>query len=222
MANNSELSVRQQGVIISAQYHNVSEFTPEFLFTSKIVPSSWVCRLADQTPESSIIDDGYVQWEMTTEELRIIEHPNILLQADINDNAVVGAVSFARNFLVSAPYLPSRKLWSFWRVICIDPDSEKWALETFMARGWPSRLGDLTIHPRLNTSIGDFRVQVSITSGSGQEQQGGPPIPSTVFDCFVWKEMNQSPPEMTEDLDRWAEKARILEDVIGHLVQSGS
>ena len=47
MVNENELWIHQESAVISAEFHDVWRFTPEFLLEEEIVSNSWACHQGD-------------------------------------------------------------------------------------------------------------------------------------------------------------------------------
>ena len=216
MVTNNELWIHQESTVISANSHDIWRFTPEFLITSDIVPESWVCAQATQSPDMVMIEIGPVQWRMTREQLWITGYPDCPLSHVIEDTDPLLTSSVASNFLEATPYLPSQILWMFWQISAVIPDRDLWLLENFLSKGWPTAFGSVDLQPQLTVSLDDFAIQITVRN-SFVQRRGQPQPLATIFDCYAWRTANQSPREMVSELEQGKGKLRLTELAIRHL-----
>ncbi len=221
MVSDNELWIHQESVVISAESHDVWRFTPEFLVGSEIVPEEWPCRQATQSPDEVTIQFGPSRWVMTPTTLWITTHPNRSLKDDGSDVEGPIAPILATNFLATVPYLPSRRLWLFWQISAINPDRDRWMLETFLSGGWPSELGTVSLQPRLTVLWDDFTIQVTIRN-ENPPRLGEPRGESTTFDCYVSRGLDQTPEDMVLDITKKTERLLAVERTIKQLLGNGS
>ena len=219
MVSDHGLWIHQESAVISAESHDIWRFTPEFLVESEIVPDSWICRTATQSSDEVTILIGPSRWVMTPRNLWITTYPDRSLKDDTGDVEGSHTPSLTRKFLEAVPYLPSRKLWLFWRISAVIPDRDQWMLETFLNKNWPSELGDVVIQPRLTVVVDDLTIRVTIRN-EGFRQQEEAHGESTAFDCYVSRGSDQAPREMYFDISQSAERLQMLERIIEELLGS--
>ena len=221
MVRDNDLWIHQENAVISADSHDIWRFTPEFLVASKVVPDSWICRHATQSSDVATIQIGPVHWRMTREQLWITEYPNSPLSDVLEDANTPLIPAVASNFLEATPYLPSQMLWLSWQISAVNPDRDRWILENFLSKGWPSEFGTVVLQPQLTASLGDFIIQITVRNSSVRRQDEDP-AEATIFDCFAWRGVNQSPGQMVSDLGQRTERLQLAERAIRQLLGNGS
>ena len=221
MVTDNELWIHQESAVISANSHDIWRFTPEFLMTSEVVPDSWVCRHATQSPDVAMIQIDRVHWRMTREQLWITEYPNSPLHNVIEEANEPLIPTVASNFLQAVPYLPSQTLWLFWQISATNPDNQQWIVENFLSKGWPAEFGTVSLQPQLTVSLNDLAIQITLRN-SGVRRREEYLAEATIFDCYAWITRNQSPSEMTSDLGHRTERLRLAELAITQLLGSRS
>ena len=221
MVSDNELWIHQESAVISAESHDVWRFTPEFLLASEIVPDTWICRQATQSSDEVMIHIGPVQWTMTPKDLWITAYPDQPLTVDADDASVHLIPVVTSNFLETVPYVPTRRLWLFWQISIVNPDRDRWMLETFLNGGWPSDLGVVALQPRLTVFLNDLTIQMTVRNITSY-RRGEAHLESTAFDCYVSRGADQTPGDMVLDLTHRAERLSLVERAIRQLLGNGS
>ena len=221
MVTDNELWIHQESAVISADTHDIWRFTPEFLTASEVVPNSWICSHAAQSSDEATIQIGPVHWRMSREQLWITTYPDSPLSDVIEDDNMPLIPTVASNFLEAAPHLPSQTLWLFWQISAINPDRDQWILENFLSKGWPAGFGTVVLQPQLTVSLGDFAIQITVRN-TPVRRQDEDPADATIFNCFAWRRVNQSPIEMVSDLEQTTERLQLTEHAIRQLLGTGS
>ena len=228
MVNENELWIHQESAVISAEFHDVWRFTPEFLLQEEIVANSWACHRATRSSDEININYGPSHWSMTQNELWITEYPDKSLPTYVDTTSVDTASEddeedrtnipiLAHNFLVAMPSLPSRKMWFFWRISAINTDRTQWMLENFLNRKWPEEMGTIRLRPRLYVYLNDLLLDITIRNQT--YRRGGEDAPdSTTFDCFVSRRRDLVVGDMLEETERRTERLQMLSKAIQQLL----
>lgn len=219
--SDNELWIHQESAVISADTHDIWRFTPEFLLASQVVPDTWTCRQASQSPDVATIQIEDVYWRMTRDSLWITTYPDSPLNDVIDDADDPPVTTIASNFLEAVPYLPSRVLWLSWQISAVNPDSNRWMLENFLSRNWPADLGAVSLQPQLTVHLDDLAIQITVRNDSIQRAGEHQPQ-STIFDCFAWRGRIQTPGEMVSDLEQRTERLLLTERTLRHLLANRS
>jgi hypothetical protein len=219
--SDDELWVHQESAAISADTHDVWRFAPEFLYASQVVPDTWICRQASQSPDESTIQIEDVYWRMTRDRLWITKYPDSPLNNLIDDAEDHLIPAITSSFLEAVPYLPSRVLWMFWQISAVNSDSDRWMLENFLSRDWPAEFGAVSVRPQLTVHLHNIAIQITVRNGSVQ-RAGGQQLESTIFDCFAWRGGAQSPGEMISELEHRTERLLSTVQVVRHLLANRS
>ena len=78
------LWIHQESAVISAEFHDVWRFSPDFLLEEEIVPGSWVCHRASRSNDQVSIQYGPSHWSMTQNELWISVYPDQALTSEFD------------------------------------------------------------------------------------------------------------------------------------------
>ena len=118
---------------------------------------------------------------MTQNELWITEYPDKSLPTNVDTASDDGEEDWtnisvlAHNFLTTMPALPSRRLWFFWRISAINRDRDQWVLENFLNRKWPAEMGTISLQPRLEISLNDLQIDITIRNETYQRRSENAP-----------------------------------------------
>jgi len=217
------LWIHQESAVISAEFHDVWRFSPEFLLEEEIVHESWVCHRASRSTDQVSIQYGPSHWSMTQNELWISVHPEQALTSDFDVIPEDGGMSqvqvLAHNFLLTIPSLPSRRLWFYWRISAIIPDRNQWMQENFLNRKWPIELGAITLSP--NLLVHRDGIQFDIRVRNETYQRGGVDTPSSItFECFVSRTRNLVVNDMLADIqlrpEWWRHLVLVIKQLLGN------
>lgn len=220
MAEENELWIHQEGVLISADSHDIWRFTPDFLVSSEIVPEDWVCGRSVQSTEEVTIQFGPSRWRMSARNLWISIHPDRSLRDDLADGSDPLVPILANNFLVASPFLPSKRLWHFWRISAVTTDRNEWKRSTFLAKRWPGELGVMEVQPRLVVSFGNAEFHLTIRDDLPPGRGRGP-LETVTFDCYAGLASDQTPDNMISDVTFRTERLVMLERVVRQLLGNG-
>lgn len=223
MVNENELWIHQESAVISAEFHDVGGFTPEFLLEEEIVSKAWACQRATRSSDQINIQYESSYWSMTQNDLWITEYPDKSLTTNVDTASEDGEEGgtnipvLAYNFLATMPSLPSRKLLFFWRISVINMDRNQWMLENFLKRKWPAEMGTISLQPRLYVYMDDLQLDITIRNETYPRRGENMPD-STTFDCFVSRRRNLAVGEMLEETERRTEWLQLLSQAIQQLL----
>ena len=223
MVNENELWIHQESAVISAEFHDVWRFTPEFLLEEEIVSNSWECRRATRSSDQINIQYGPSHWSMTENDLWITEYPDKSLPTNVDtasEDDEPGRTNIpvlTYNFLARMPSLPSRKLWFFWRISAINRDTNQWMLENFLNRKWPAEMGTISLQPHLYVDLNDVMLDMTIRNQT-YPRQGEIPPDSITFDCLVSRRRDLVVGDMLKETERRTEWLQLLRQAIQQLL----
>ena len=224
--SNTELWVHQETAIVSAEFHDLWNFTPEFLIEDCNVPDSWPCRRVERSSDRVEIRYESCRWLMNRNNLWVTEYPDSPLPLETEtaaeDREQFGSnVSIlAYNFLAAIPTLPFQKLWLFWRMSAIKEEQERWKLENFLPGGWPAGMAVTSVQPRLFVTMEDGEFEISIRSETYQRRGENAPD-SVTFDCYVSCREERSVATAQTELENRTNRLQSLGQIIQHLLWSG-
>ena len=225
MVNENELWIHQESALITAEFHEVWRFTPEFLREEEIVSDLWACHRATRSSDEINIQYGPSHWSMTQNELWITEYPDKSLPIDTETASGDGEEDqtnipvLAYNFLATMPSLPSRRLWFFWRISVINTDRTQWMLENFLNRKWPPEMGTIRLRPHLYVYLNDLLLDITIRNQTYQRRGENAPA-STTFDCFVSSRRDMVVGDMLKETGNRSEWLRLLSKTILQLLRN--
>ena len=213
------LWLHQESAIISAESHDIWSFTPEFLLSNEIVSEEWDCTRATRNQDTVDIQFGPVNWRMTESNLWITSFPDCPLGEEVKAglNSLIPAM--ARSFLVSVPYLPSRRFWYFWQISAVTDSPLQWMLDNFCPRGWPSELEVARLGTDLTFFKDEQAIQISIRNQSRQRNQVA--RDSISFDCYVSRGSDLITDDMIEETERRTTWIRTIEQILDFLLNGG-
>lgn len=220
MTVSETLWVHQQAAIITAESHEIWSFTPDFLLANDIVPADWSCTQATRTQESVEIHLGPTNWQMTESQLWVSVSPDCPF--DESPRPLMGSLFLdpMNRFLQTIPYLPTRRLWFFWKISATDPEWRKWTADTFLRNDWPAELGTPMLQPSITARKDDITLRMTIRNQS--VHRNGQPVPnSIVFDSYVYRHVDQTPADMISETQHWPERLAVLRQAIKHLLNEG-
>ena len=212
------LWLHQESVIIGAQSHELWGFSPEFLQSNDIVQDDWSCRLATRDQNTVTINYGPIQWRMTEMELWISKFPECLYSEapQSGDEPIVAVM--AHRYLETVPYLPSRRFMFFWRFSAIKPNPDQWMLDSFLNNNSTIKSNDITIQPTVTLGLDGLSYQFTVKKESIRRRRA-PVEHSIVFDCYAYHERSLDVKDMISETNYCAERLRIVEETIRHLLE---
>ena len=221
ITNDHKVWVHQERAVISAQSHDIWNFTPEFL-ANEVCEEEWRCRRVTRTGDAVEIEHGPAHWRMTADELWITADPDCVIRGH-NTGSLYEPLTpiLAHNFLHAAPHTPVRYMWLFWQISAIRPSSQEWMMENFLPNGSPAELGSVRLQPRLTFSAENLITQVTVRNGP-VHRDGEPFDNAVIFECFVGRAGEQTMDEMILNTQRWEEHLAMAEMAINHLLTEGS
>ena len=212
-----DLWVHGESAIISADSHDIWNFTPDFLAGNEIVPIDWPCKLARRNQSSVDIRYDTVNWRMFEGNLWIDSFPDRPFGEHLflEDEPLIPTM--ASRFLGTLPHLPVQKLWFFWRVSAVIPEPNQWMLNNFCPRGYPPKFRSAVVEPDLFLTKGDFVVHLKLRS-QARYRADEPPLDAIMMECYVSRPPNLTVDEMIADTYRWSECFESLKQAIDFLL----
>ena len=188
--------------------------------SNEIVPDDWQCTRAVRTEDSIDIQFGPIEWRMTDRQLWVSVTPDCPL--DNCSEHALGPLFLDQTieYLKTIPYLPVRRFWLFWKLSVTDPERYKWLANTFLSNEWPVSLGIPIVRPLLISRKDDLVLHMTIrderTYRGGELNQD-----SIVFDCYIYRDVGQTPSEIIVETQNWKERFNVVEQAIRHLLEEG-
>ena len=194
------LWVHTQGIQITARNHELWYFTPDFLYSSEIVPDEWTCSRHTRDDSRVIIECGPVRWTMTDTTLWIQN----FLERPADEDFIEFAVEVPRlceAFLQSQPFLAVKRMWFAHLVSVRHPHPDEWIASRFAHIETSPLLPEVSSEPRVILSNDTERVVLNI-KGERQYREGGH-VQTVTFDCYA-----HEPKELTVEEMIGANKRR--------------
>ena len=146
MSSDLNFQLHSVGVVITAQDHNPSVLTSEFLLSSDIVPKAWEVQDAINVPPLSLVRfRNGMQWTLDQSRLVITEacEPKFQDSYRVHSSAI--------KYLQKIDYVPYRSLGLNCGVSMVFEDPARWFVKQFLKEGpW---MGE---NPRLLSMIPTF------------------------------------------------------------------
>lgn len=184
MACDFALSLTSISVVVTANNHNPSILTPEFLASQGIVPPDWEVLDSMTTPVLSAVNyKERPQWVIDQGALRITES----CEGGFRESYIVHEI--ATKFIDSVRVVPYRSLGLNCQICLLIEDSEQWITKRFLSTAIRSQnLKDLNLEPRFSFSaspiIPGAIINLSVKSGevaSSDEEWND----AAIIDCNV-------------------------------------
>lgn len=214
------LWIHQESAIISAESHDIWSFTPEFLLSNKIVSEEWDCTRATRDQNTVDIQFGPVNWRMTENNLWITSFPDCPLEEEVEAGLNSLIPVMARSFLVSVPYLPSRRFWYFWQISVVTDSPLQWMLDNFSPQGWPSEFEVAGLGTDLTLFKDDQVIQINIRNQSRRRNQVS--LDSISFDCYASCGSDLIADDMIEEPERRSTWLQTVEQILDFLLKGGN
>ena len=224
MSDHSEFRLARADVSVSAEYHNPSLLTPDFLRLSRIVPDHWEEEEAELSRDfSSVMFHNGVLWVINEERL-IIEDSRKSLSF-FEPFEVHG---LARRYLEEVRTVPYRNLvLSFhgWASIHNSGgDPRRWLAEQLLR---PDRLNShpsgLMLEPTILFSVSGTPVRLTMTrdvQGGSQSEDGAVGLRVRVLyrGNVQQTDIRESGAPLLAGLDRWADDESAMIETIRNIL----
>ena len=216
----SGLWVHQESAVIFAESHDIWGFTPEFLFSTEVVPDEWICGRATRNQNTVYIQYGPVHWQMTEASLWITCYPDCPWEEELQWEDAPMIPHVASNYLERVPHMPARRLWGFWQVSSVNPNPQQWMVDNFLPDGFHNEFGPTVLSPQLTFFSDGAVVRISIRVDSAA-RKGETFENSIMFDCYVNPGVDQTAEEMALETAHWAKWRQTVERSVQCLLAGG-
>ena len=184
MAKELSFVLTSVSVVVTANHHNPSILTPDFLTAQGIVPQDWEVLDSMTTPGVSAIHySERLQWTLDQGALRIVEPCEGAFQDryEVHD--------LATRYIDKVRVVPYRSLGLNCQVWTPLKDPGRWLTERFLSTEFQTpNLINLRMEPRFsfgsNQAVPDAIVNLSVNSGQ-VERPGEHPVDAAIIDCNV-------------------------------------
>ena len=203
------LGLNSVSVVITAQSHNPSILTKEFVVSRGIVPEDWTLREAVAIPPLSLLRyDNGIQWIVDQSRLNVIED----CKGEFQDNYLVH--DMVDKYLGIVTHAPYRSLGLNWVVSIEQERPSSWLLEKFLRKnlwvpGGPDLIG---MEPKFAFQVGDTVLNIAL---------GVPQNSHTVLaDCNVHHQGPLDATELRRAINLWRDHQSRIVQVL-HMMLSG-
>ena len=212
MSQASPFRLTSVSVVITAQSHNPSILTKEFLTESGIVPDAWQVTETVNTPVLSLVHfEGGVQWAMDSSRLTITESCG----ASFQDSYQVH--KSAIEYLRKIEYVPYRSLGLNCIVHLDSGDPNAWLRERFLKDGrWQAHVPKLvSMIPRFTFDLSSAILNLAFgDQGTSQNRR------VVSVDCNVHHEGPLNAAELRDAIAQWGDHQEVLIDTLNMLAGS--
>ncbi len=206
-------------VVVTANHHNPSILTPDFLTVQGIIPPDWEVLESMTTRDLSVIQyNERPQWMLDQGALRIVEPCDGEFQDyyELHD--------LATRYIDKVRLVPYRSLGLNCQVWTPLEDSRQWITERFLnADVQTHSLLDLRMKPQftfdVNKSVADAIVNMSI-QGAQVTRAGEEPVDAAVIDCNVHHPGPLEANELIAAIGKWAVHQNSIEEALHQLFGS--
>ena len=203
MANELSFVLTSVSVVVTANHHNPSILTPDFLTAQGIVPQDWEVLDSMSTPGLSAINyNERPHWMLDQGALRIVEP----CEGEFQDRYEVH--DLATRYIDIVRVVPYRNLGLNCQVWTPLKDPGRWLTERFLKAEVQSQdLKDLTMEPQFtfdaNQAVADAKVNISISSGQ-VEREGETWIDAAIIECNVHHQGPLDAERIISAIGKWA------------------
>ena len=207
------LQVLRACAIVSAEFHDLQKFDPEFLVSNSVVSEDWPCTRYRRLPRRVEIDFDSVEWRMTERELRIELFPEVSWEETMTSDVCNLIPHFVRQFLVSVPQLAAPSVCFYWEIAVGRPDPEQWMRANFAPRVLPRGYVVTEVTTSFVTVKEDLRIRVDVDVEEADGEYGSEPR-SIVFDCYGTSRQELVLNQLEHETERWPEYADAVREVV--------
>lgn len=202
--------VHSVSVVVTAQSHNPSILTGEFLMASGIVPKEWVIAESLNIPPLSLVRfQNSIQW--TLDESRLVV--NEICESPIKDAYQIH--ESVTEYLNKVSYVPYRSLGLNWILYSEHNNPREWLTRQFLKTGaWTNVYQQMNMAPRFMLRLDDavltlaFGDQVTLQKGTTS---------AIAVDCNVHHEGPLNATELQQFISQWLNRQKMIMDVLGTL-----
>ena len=208
-----DLQVLHFCVIISAEFHDLPRFNPEFLVSHALVSGDRPCTRYRRLPRRVEIDFDLIEWVMTERELRIETFPDASWDEAMSSDECRLIPHFAKQFLLSMPLLASPGICFQWELAVTRPDPDQWAQTNFAPRILPDGYEVIEVTTSFVTAKEDIRVRVDVAVEEAGDENGLEER-SVTFDCYGTPHFELDWDQVGHEVERWSEYADAVKEVV--------
>ena len=216
MVRELAFSLASISVVVTANNHNPSILTPEFLASQGIVPPDWEVLDSMTTPGFSAVNyKGRIQWILDQGVLRIIES----YEGEFQDSYEVH--DLATKYIDKVRVVPYRGLGLNCQIWAQLEKPERWLTERFLSTAIRSQnLTDLKLEPRFTFSASPTFpgaiINISINSGE-VERSGEEWSDAVIIDCNVHHQGPLEADRLISAIGQWAMHQDSIRSALGVL-----
>ena len=215
--NTSGIWLHQESAIISAEFHDIWSFTPEFLLSSELASEEWDCTRATRNQNTVDIQFGPVNWRMNESNLWITSFSDCPLSEEVESGLNSLIPELAKTFLENVSCLPVRRFWYFWQISVAMDNPQQWMVDNFYPHSWPAGFNATGLETRATFFKEEQVVQVNIQSqkkNRGDQES----LDSIVFDCYASCGFNLTHSEMINEPEHRSAWLQTVEQIVDSLL----
>ena len=211
MISDSGFRVRYITIVVTADSHNPSILTADFLAAQGLAPEGIEIEHVIAIPPLSLVRyvNG-VEWTLDRSRLAVREDCQGTFQGSYDTHAAVVA------YLRTLSYVPYQSLGLNWLVTLNVDEPRAWLSSRFLANGpWASTYcAKLSMTPRFTIELEGAQLNVAF----GEQANADPDLPaSLVMDCNVHHEGPMEVRELCNAIENWQARQKSLVDVLSVL-----
>ena len=196
--------VRSVSVVVTAQSHNPSVLTGQFLVSSGVVPDDWgIAESVNIPPFSLVRFQNGVQWTLDESRLIVTAGGESSLEDSyqIHDSVI--------RYLHKVSYVPYRSLGLNWVMYMEADNPDEWLMTRFLKDGpWMNRDYQLiSMIPRFVFSTDNAVLNLAF---SNQVVSPGQSVSAVSVDCNVHHEGPLNATELIEAIGQWKSRQTLI------------
>ena len=215
METRSNLWLHSISVVVTAQSHNPSILTPDFLVSQGIIPQAWkATEMINTPPLARVAYDNRVSWTMTQDTLTLAEEWNGPFGNLYTIHRLMS------KYLEVIPHVPYRSLGLNCAVSTNRRNPDKWLTDRFLnpdAR--PQTPGLFAMEPRFIIGTYDAVIFMSARVGLAQRTEGVFED-AIITECNVHHEGPLGAAALIDAINRWPERQDSITDVLDQLFET--
>ena len=216
MPEESVFRLESISVVVTAQSHNPSILSQDFLVSQEIVPANWEVAEAVTTPAVSLVRyRNGMQLVVDEGKLTVVENCKSSFQDEYLVHAVVNA------YLKKLPHVPYRSLGLNCRVVMRQEGPQDWLMHRFLKPGAWSRGKPMirSMVPAFATKAGDAECFFTFRYGRpriGQNEL----VDAVIAECNVHHAGPLDAGGQQAAIGRWAERQKFVIETLDIFLNS--
>ena len=217
MPDKSHYWLHSVSVVVTAEFHNPSILSPDFLKANRIVPENWEPGDVITTPQFSNLQfQNGIAWTVDQSKLTVVDTCESVFRTDYRARAYDLVASYLRVL----PHVPYRSLGLNFVVTIRRDDPLNWLTERYLRDDFrllrlPNRL---TMVPRFTIPVDDgILCSLSLEAGTSQ-LDGSHSQPAVIANCNVHHEGIRDTDLICQAINQWPKRQEFVTVILNQLL----